>query len=140
MLTKVALDSVFPHANENCETRTTLQNQRKEKGSQEKVHERNRNVFEGGEDLCTYRVAGNCDRATRRLPCWRKYATEPMASTDHFFFQDHIPSHPFSKTKKETKETKCVPSPTMRPPTPSTHLPRPPLSQLNRGHHTRGRA
>ena len=24
MLTKVALDSVFPHANENCEIRTTL--------------------------------------------------------------------------------------------------------------------
>ena len=31
MLTKVALDSVFPHANENCETRTTLQNRTKEK-------------------------------------------------------------------------------------------------------------
>jgi hypothetical protein len=37
MLTKVALDSVFPHANENCETRTTLQNRQWEKGSQEKV-------------------------------------------------------------------------------------------------------
>ncbi len=31
MLTKVALDSVFAHADEKCETRTTLQNrQRKE--------------------------------------------------------------------------------------------------------------
>jgi len=30
MLTKVALDSVFAHANENCETRMTLQDRQKE--------------------------------------------------------------------------------------------------------------
>ena len=98
MLTKVALDRVFPHANENCETRMTLQKSTKEKGEKKvvrkKVHRGDWNAFGGGEDLdCTYRVADNCDTATRRLPCCRKWATEPMASTDHFFFQDHLPSH-----------------------------------------------
>jgi hypothetical protein len=107
MLTKVALDSVFPHANENCETRTTLaestKEKEKEKGSQEKVHERDENAFESRGDLnCTYRVADNCDTATRRLPCCRKSATEPMANADHFF-SSHRSVKQRAKEKKERR-------------------------------------
>lgn len=68
ILTKVALDSVFPHADEKCENRITLKSHQRRNRSQEKVHTRG----ERAEEICTYRVADNCDRATRRLPCWRK--------------------------------------------------------------------
>jgi hypothetical protein len=54
LLTKVALDSVLPHANANCETRTTLQNGQweRKRWSENKVHECDRNAFERGK-TCT---------------------------------------------------------------------------------------
>ncbi len=103
MLTKVALDSVLPHANENCETRTTLAESTK--GIKKKVVRKKstsvtRTRLRVGKDLnCTYRVADNCDTATRKLPCCKKWATEPMASTDHFFS-----SHRSVKQRRDEKK------------------------------------
>jgi hypothetical protein len=70
ILTKVALDSVFAHADAKCETRMTLKSHQRENVVRKRVH--TRGEMERTGESCTYRVADNCDRATRRLPCWRK--------------------------------------------------------------------
>src|SRR6267154_3085854 len=41
--------------------------------------------------------------ATRRLPCWRKWATEPMASTDHFFFKIRKSSYHHTHSVKQRR-------------------------------------
>jgi hypothetical protein len=64
VLTQEALVRVFAHADEKCENMTTLHIILP---SQKNGSTRDAN------GICeTYRVADNCDNATRRLPCCRK--------------------------------------------------------------------
>ena len=64
MLTKEALDRVFAHTNEKCEKTTTLW-----------VEVRS---ITCNKCVRTHWVADSCVNAKRRLPCWRKCATEAM--------------------------------------------------------------